>query len=186
MLGTDDITTLHNYKLGGLLYRDIENCVRWYRKLRRVDSEEEIFLKRDMAYCSDTAAIYYYDKFEMPVQPFNSLLNYIRAEIQEIVGIEYNSVLLNKYKDGKDKINWHSDKEEQLGDKPIITCVNFGATRQFRFLNKETGEKTAYPVGHGDVLVMGEACQKKFLHAILPEKEVTEPRISLTFRKVAT
>ena len=87
-------------------------------------------------------------------------------------------------KDGKDEIKWHSDSEPQLGENPIIATVNLGATRTFRFVNKETGEKIAIPLDHGDLLMMHENCQKNYKHAILPEKSVKEPRISLTFRKV--
>lgn len=93
-------------------------------------------------------------------------------------------MLLNLYENGKDEIRWHSDKEDQLGDEPVIACVNLGATRKFHFLEKETGNKKFYNVANGDLLIMGDQCQKKFLHAILKEKDVTEPRISLTYRKV--
>ena len=32
-----------------------------------------------------------------------------------------NSVLLNYYRDGKDKINYHSDDLSQIGDEPVIS-----------------------------------------------------------------
>ena len=61
--------------------------------------------------------------------------------------------------------------------------MNLGATRKFWFRKKESGsEKFFYEVENGDLLIMGENCQKNYLHAILKEPEVKEPRISLTYR----
>ena len=60
--------------------------------------------------------------------------------------------------------------------------MNFGATRKFWFLNKATNEKFYHELNNGDLLVMGENCQQNYLHAILKDSTVKEPRISLTFR----
>lgn len=108
----------------------------------------------------------------------------------------FNSVLLNLYADGKEEIRWHSDKEDQLGERPVIACINLGAGRKFSFLRKglagesdledegQKGERIDFFVEHGDLLLMTEECQERWLHAILKDKSVKEPRISLTFRKV--
>ncbi len=37
---------------------------------------------------------------------------------------------------------------------------------------------------NGDLLIMLDNCQENWLHAILKEKEIKDPRISLTFRNV--
>lgn len=142
--------------------------------------------KRFMCYLSDTGKPYEYAGVTLKGDTWSEceILHGIKKLIEDELQIQLNSVLLNLYPNGKSEIRWHSDKEPQLGDNPVIPCVNLGATRKFHFMNKETKEKTFYEVASGDLLVMGPNCQKNYLHAILEEKGVTEPRISLTYRYV--
>lgn len=156
----------------------------WTNMLRIKGSEAFKKIHREMAYMADEGVYYDYSNLQLPVISWTAEMRAIALRLSSHLKIDFNSVLLNKYRDGKDEIRWHSDKEEQLGDKPVIACINLGATRKFWFLEKATGNKFFHLVEHGDLLVMGENCQKKYLHAILQEKGVTEPRISLTFRKV--
>lgn len=141
-------------------------------------------IHRKMSYVTDQPVIYKYANLELQGETWLPVLEEIRDNLFVKTGYKFNSVLLNLYENGKDEIRWHSDKEEQLGDNPIIACVNLGATRKFWFLNKETGDKKPWAVSNGDLLIMGDQCQKNYLHAILKEKEVTTPRISLTYRWV--
>jgi alkylated DNA repair dioxygenase AlkB len=154
----------------------------WSNKLKN-HKGEYIKINRMMAYVTHKFITYKYANLELESQLWNKDLIKIKEKLEEFIGQEYNSILLNLYEDGKDEIRWHSDKEPQLGEYPIIPCLNLGASRNFWFLNKQTGEKTPYKLNSGDLLIMGSFCQKKYLHAILKEK-VNEPRISLTFRKV--
>jgi alkylated DNA repair dioxygenase AlkB len=41
-----------------------------------------------------------------------------------------------------------------------------------------------FPVGHGDLIVMGGSCQRTYEHAILKTKHAVGPRISVQFRPV--
>ncbi|MFM5982088.1 MAG: alpha-ketoglutarate-dependent dioxygenase AlkB, partial [Sphaerospermopsis kisseleviana] len=56
----------------------------------------------------------------------------------EIAQFNFNSVLLNLYRDGKDSVSWHSDDEPELGKNPIIASVSFGATRRFSLRHKHS------------------------------------------------
>ena len=56
----------------------------------------------------------------------------IRKRVEEECGIKFNSVLLNLYRDGKDGVGWHSDREENFGRDQIIASVTFGDTRMFK------------------------------------------------------
>jgi len=158
------------------------NNMKWIDELNILDSDDKVKIKRKMAYVFEKPVIYNYAKFWFQGEVWNPCLTYIKERVEEHTGKEFNSVLLNLYEDGRDEIKWHSDKEDTLGDNPVIACVNLGATRKFWFLNKDTGEKSFVEVADGDLLVMTEDCQENYLHAILKEKEVTTPRISLTFR----
>ncbi len=144
-------------------------------------------VKRKMAYKSVSGINYNYANMTLKGEPWPLYMDDLSEHIEHRLDLEnygINSVLLNLYEDGRSEIRWHSDKEEQLGLNPIIPTLVVGSTRKFWFMNKETGEKTFYSMSHGDLLVMGPNCQQNYLHAILKESEVKEPRISLTFRKV--
>jgi alkylated DNA repair dioxygenase AlkB len=137
-----------------------------------------------MAYLHEPPVDYLYAGLTLPGASLNDDIHGLIVLFKEKLTLDFNSVLLNYYQDGKDKINWHSDKEDQLGINPIIGSLNLGATRKFHFLRKSTGEKLSVDLSHGDFFVMESGCQENFLHAILPEKHVKDPRISLTFRRV--
>lgn len=164
-------------------YNHLSNDIKWYNQLLASDGTL-VRIKRKMAYMEDKAVSYHYARLSFEGQEWTPQILALCHYINGITGRKFNSVLLNWYKDGKDEIKWHSDKEEQLGINTTIYAINLGATRKFWFLNKETGNKDFYYVEDGDLLKMNAGCQEQYLHAILPEKEIKEPRISLTFREV--
>ena len=49
------------------------------------------------------------------VQQFAHQLLEIKNKIEPIAKTKFNSVLLNKYRNGNDSISWHSDAEKELG-----------------------------------------------------------------------
>lgn len=169
------------------LFESLKFNITWHENMKIGDSEEYKKIPRKMGYVSDIENFTYkYANFSFPGQVWYPALKTVRDKLNKFTGRNFNSVLLNWYKDGKDEIKWHADKEEILGDrdKSVIACVNFGATRKFWFMNLETKERFFYPVSNGDLLMMNAGCQSEYLHAILKEKEITESRISLTFREV--
>ena len=108
----------------------------------------------------------------------------ILAQVRTIAGSDFNSVLLNYYRDGTDSISWHQDDEPEVGTSPVIASVSLGSDRIFKLKNKTTGEKTDTVLSHGDLLVMAGDCQTEWLHCIPKTKKPIGPRISLTFRRV--
>lgn len=183
-----DIKIIKNFLSKGVsdfLFDHLRDNVTWYETLNVIGTYNTKKIKRKMSYFSITPEIYEYANLSFQGDmlengdPLSTLIQLLAFEDNYV----FNSVLLNYYKDGKDEINWHSDKEESLGEKPIIACVNLGATRKFWFREKDSiSDPFFYEVSHGDLLVMGQDCQSKYLHAIKKESEVTESRISLTFR----
>ncbi len=157
--------------------------VTWHEVLKATTGEE-VKINRKMAYISDTPVLYKYANLELNGDTWNSTLLEIKKTIEEKTSFLFNSVLLNLYRNGKDEIRWHSDKEEQLGTNPTIISLNLGESRTFHMKNKLNGENIDYFMENGDLLIMHENCQINWLHAILKEKSVVKPRISLTFRLV--
>jgi len=178
----EDITIYKQFLNTEGIFDYLYKNINWKNQMNLNNSEVKVKINRNMAYISDDT-IYKYANFNFQGETWNDVLIDIKNKVEEKIQTEFNSVLLNLYSDGKDEIRWHADKEDSLGENPVIACVNVGATRKFWFLRKLDGEKFYHEVSDGDLLVMGDECQSKYLHAILKESEIKQPRISLTFRK---
>lgn len=114
------------------------------------------------------------------------LLMEIRQKVEAQVGIEFNRVLLNYYRDGNDSVAWHSDTLPADGKHHAIASVTFGDTRVFRVRHKkEINDKSLQadiPLTHGSLLLMGEQMQYFYEHHVPKTKKPVAPRINLTFR----
>jgi len=89
------------------------------------------------------------------------------------------------YRDGTDSNGWHSDDEKELGTDPIIASVSLGAIRKFQLRHKK--DKTlrhTLELENGSLLVMKGNTQHCWQHQIPKTKQVTQPRINLTFRYI--
>ena len=120
----------------------------------------------------------------LPVRLMAGLL-YLKHEIERVVGHEFNSVLLNWYRDGEDYLNWHADDEKELGVNPVIGSVNFGETRDFLLRrNTDASQKITIPLKHGTLLVMSGELQHHWQHSVPKRKRVRGSRFNLTFRRI--
>src|SRR4051812_2779256 len=156
--------TLYKSWLEDSLANDFIEWFNWCNKNKLIEFEKyipngdkTIKLKRHMAYISSHGDGYSFAGVLLKKQSWTSDLTtliVIKDQIADFLNIKLNSVLINCYTDGRDEIRWHSDKEEQLGENPIIPCLNLGATRKFWFLEKSTGNKFYQEVSNGDLLVM--------------------------------
>ncbi len=145
---------------------------------------KEIALPRLTAWYGDENIIYSYSGITHHPNPWIRELLEIRKEVNSLADIHFNSVLLNRYRNGRDSISWHSDAEKELGKNPVIASVNFGGTRKFQLRHNETKEKIEIPLKHGSVLIMLGELQHYWQHRVpKTQKEVGE-RINLTFRSL--
>lgn len=81
---------------------------------------------------------YTYSGLTIDPLPWTPLLLEIKATVEEITGVAFNSVLLNYYRDERDSMGMHSDDERALGRNPAVASVSFGATRTFILRHKAT------------------------------------------------
>ncbi len=116
--------------------------------------------------------------------PWTSEILTIKSKIEPIAKTEFNSVLLNLYRDGNDSISWHTDAEKELGINPIIASVNFGATRKFQLRHIKTKEKLEIELTHGSLLIMQGELQHFWQHQVPKTSKVVGERINLTFRVI--
>jgi len=108
----------------------------------------------------------------------------IKDKIEPLSNVQFNSVLLNRYRSGNDSISWHTDAEKELGPNPVIASVNFGATRKFQLRHIKTKEKIEIELTHGSLLIMQGELQHFWQHQVPKTSKVVTERINLTFRVI--
>ena len=87
------------------------------------------------------------------------------------------------YRDGRDSVAWHGDtKGRSAHTDTMVAIVSVGAPRPLLLRPRGGGTSLRFPVGHGDLVVMGGSCQRTWEHAILKTAKPVGPRISVQFR----
>lgn len=163
----------------------LQNTIEW--------KQEEVYVygkkhkePRKTAWYGNKECIYSYAGKTNHPNPWTEALLQLKTDIEALIpGASFNSVLLNQYRDGNDKMGWHSDNEKELGKNPLIASLSLGATRFFDLKHKRVKSlKKRLELPAGSLLIMCGSTQENWLHQIPQQKTVKEPRINLTFRQV--
>jgi alkylated DNA repair dioxygenase AlkB len=97
------------------------------------------------------------------------------------------------YRDGDDWQGFHGDRSLKWLDDTLIAIVVLGERRPFAFRPRATSSQldkrpagehpddVVLMPGHGDLIIMGGANQRDWLHTV-PKADTAAPRISLTWR----
>ena len=107
----------------------------------------------------------------------------LTAPLGERYGVEFDSCLVNLYRDGSDAVAWHADTVRKTMRDPLVATVSLGARRSF-LLRPAAGGPVArrYAPGEGDLIVMGGACQHDWHHTVPRERSASGARMSITLR----
>jgi len=127
---------------------------------------------------------YGYSGIQHAPVPLTPSLSALMSRVEGITGRQFNSVLLNLYRDGRDSMGWHSDDETSLGPEPEIASLSLGATRRFHFKHRTTAARVALDLAHGSFLVMKGRCQTCWRHQLPKTRRKVGQRINLTFRTI--
>ena len=109
------------------------------------------------------------------------------VEITDVLSARYaarlDRVWVNLYRDGSDSVAWHGDRNAKVHRNPLVATVSLGARRKFQLRPKGTSTvvHTLMP-GHGDLVVMGGACQHDWEHTVPKVAKAPGPRMSVTIR----
>lgn len=160
------------------------NTIPWHQDKMNMYGKE-VNLPRLSAWYGDNFKSYTYSGIKLTPLAWTTELQKIKAEIDTVSNVEFNSVLLNRYRDGNDSISWHSDDEPELGKNPVIGSVNFGATRRFMLRHKKDKSLTyEVELKHGSFLLMFGELQHYWLHQVPKTAKKIGERINLTFRVI--
>ena len=137
------------------------------------------------AWIGDPSAVYTYSGARHEPAPWPPLLAALRERIGQAVGVRFNSVLCNLYRDGSDSMGLHADRERELGTNPVIASLSLGAVRRFQLRHrKRRDERLDLDLPDGSLLVMSGALQHHYRHGVPKQPKIDAPRINLTFRWV--
>lgn len=144
----------------------------------------EVDSPRLSCWIGDPEAVYTYSRTRFAPQPWPAALAPVRDRLRETLGEDFNSVLANRYRDGRDRMGWHSDDEPELGPRPVIASISLGATRRFALKPRGEGGRLALDLPHGSLLVMRGDTQTRYRHALPATARPVGERINLTFRRI--
>lgn len=130
-------------------------------------------------------AAYTYSGLRLQPIPFTPLLATLRSAVETATGHTFNSVLLNYYRNERDSMGMHSDDEPELGPRPAIASLSFGAARTFILKHKQTKKTVRVELTDGSLLLMAGETQRHWLHGINKMTKTLQARVNLTFRNIA-
>lgn len=142
-------------------------------------------IPRLQAWHGNAGLSYTYSGVRLDPSSWTPTLTKIRKRVEAASETQYNSVLLNLYRDGQDSMGWHADDEAELGDNPTIASVSFGGERMFHLRHASRERETVrISLGDGSLLIMSGSLQHHWQHQIPKTRKLVAPRINLTFRKI--
>lgn len=145
---------------------------------------KHIVTRRKAAWYGDSDYLYTYSNTTKQALAWTKELSDLKQIVEEYVETKFNSCLLNLYHNGNEAMGWHSDDEKSLGKNNTIASLSLGAEREFLLKHKQTKRIASVVLEHGSLLIMKDATQANWLHSLPKSKNVTQPRINLTFRKI--
>ena len=146
----------------------------------------EVGQPRDVAFFSDASTGYLYSHRLMNAQPLTPAMRELLEVLNAAYGVDFNGLLINRYRDGKDSVGAHCDSEQGLDSAAGVVILSWGAERKFRLRHNGKGNPHILdvPTKHCHALQMhGPGFQKVLLHEIPKELRVHGERVSITARK---
>jgi alkylated DNA repair dioxygenase AlkB len=161
-------------------------------------------LPRLTCWMADPGCGYSYSGLANAIEPWSPAAAELREALQVLTGWRFNSLLLNRYRDGRDAMGWHADDEPELEPTAPIASLSLGAPRDFRLRPQPSprnraavasdacqlpvgfGDCTPFniPLQNGDLLLMEPPTQLWWQHALPRRLRLQQQRLNLTFRVV--
>src|ERR687893_145772 len=105
------------------------------------------------------------------------------GRVVDHLGVPFDSVGLNLYRDGRDSVAPHNDHLNELVEGFPIALVSLGATRRMTIRAKAPPRRVIHvDLEPGSLLVMDYATQLHYTHAVPKTSVPVGERISLAFR----
>jgi alkylated DNA repair dioxygenase AlkB len=156
----------------GAWFAELRDSVTW-RSERRMMYDREVDVPRLMGHY----------RLDPPPASTPPPLLQAAARIVERLEVPFNSVGLNRYRDGRDSVAPHNDHLNELQEGYPIALLSLGATRRMTVRAKEKPARVIHAdLEPGSLFVMDYATQIHYTHGIPKTTEAVGERISLAFR----
>lgn len=110
-------------------------------------------------------------------------LRELASALSQRYGVGFDSIWVNLYRDGRDSVAWHGDRNAKVLKNPFVATVSLGGRRKFLLRPKGTTTiRHRLDPGRGDLVVMGGACQHEWEHCVPKTTARVDPRMSVTIR----
>lgn len=159
-------------EMAGMWFTELRTMVSW-RAQRRMMYDHEVDVPRLVA------------SFRLD-EPQSSVPESIRdaaGRVIEHLDVPFNSVGLNRYRDGRDSVAPHNDHLDEIRKGFPIALLSLGATRRMIIRAKEPPKRTIHvDLEAGSLLVMNYETQLHYTHGVPKTTNPVGERISLAFR----
>jgi alpha-ketoglutarate-dependent dioxygenase alkB family protein 2 len=195
-LNLDFLPNFYSHAESSRIFDELERVVEYNKP---DDSAIVLFGKKHLiprlqvAY-GDPGLTYTFSGATIRPQPWVPIVEKLRDDVSKHCGFKFNYALVNRYKDGNDRIGPHQDDEKCLSGK-CIAGLTFGAERDFVFKHHKvhkpnavamTGKpkygRVVVPLSAGSLILINPPTNKYWYHELPIRKRVKNPRISITFR----
>ena len=153
-------------------FAELRRDVNW-RSLRRQMYEREVDVPRLIAHF----------RLDQSSSSLPAAIHDASRRVTEKLGVPFNSVGLNLYRDGRDSVAPHNDHLYEIREGFPIALVSLGATRRFTIRAKTPPRRVIHvDLEPGSLLVMDYETQLHYTHAVPKTTTSAGERISLAFR----
>jgi len=188
---------------------DLKNEITWNTMNQHGNAVPRLVAIQGTLYCNNIhindnnnhalIPLYRHPADEQPeLVPWTPLCEKLQKIVSKIMGQDFNHALIQYYRNGEDNIGPHTDKTLDILRGSSIVNLSFGSSRNMTFRKKgDKSKKVKIVLRNNSLLCLGWETNKKWLHAIHPDKRCTkikdddeiynnQERISFTFRSIAT
>lgn len=146
--------------------------------------------RQQVAY-GDAGLFYKFSGNSIPALPWDPVLKDLRDRLCQLLDIELNFVLVNRYKNGLQCIGEHKDDERCLKEFSPIVSISLGAVRDFVLKHEDRKRKiegspanVTLKLTDGSLLLMNYPTNRYWYHSLPKRKNCYKTRINLTFRNM--
>jgi alkylated DNA repair dioxygenase AlkB len=151
---------------------ELRDTVNW-RSMRRQMYDREVDVPRLIASY----------RLHAPAARVPDAIRDAAQRVTERVGAPFNSVGLNRYRDGRDSVAPHNDHLYELSAGFPIALLSLGATRRMTIRAKSAPRRVLHvDLEPGSLLVMDYTTQHHYDHGVPKTDAPVGERISLAFR----
>ena len=151
---------------------ELRGAVEW-RGERRLMYEREVDVPRLMGHF----------RLDPPPAATPEVILEAARRVRERLGVPFNSVGLNFYRDGRDSVAPHNDHLDEIRKGFPIALLSLGATRRMTIRAKASPRRLFHiDLEPGSLFIMDYATQIHYTHGIPKTTAPVGERISLAFR----